>query len=383
MTVNFSYWEKEHFFHADVVIIGSGIVGLNAALTLQKNRPRWKILVLERGFLPSGASTKNAGFACFGSLSELIEQEKKLGPEGLQLLVEKRWKGLLKLRKLLGDKAIHFENYGGFELFTPTDLYVNDCLQQLDHYNFLVKEVVGDSSTYQVANHKIKALGFKGVDHLIENKFESQIDTGKMMLSLLQLVREKGIEVRNNCEVMSIYEEDKCLRLQTNQGTYKTSQLLLATNAFTSRFLPELDIVPGRGQVLITEPVKNLPFRGTFHYDHGYYYFRNVGQRILIGGGRNLDFKGETTIEPGESTLIQRSLEMLLTSMILPGQKFKIDTRWSGIMAFGNAIEPIIKRVKPTIYCAVRCHGMGVAIGSQTGEEAALLLLQHTSDSCY
>ena len=56
--------------------------------------------------------------------------------------------------------------------------------------------------------------------------------------------------------------------------------------------------------MLITKPLENLHFRGTFHLDKGYYYFRNIDQRILFGGGRNLDFETEETTEFGE-TLVQ------------------------------------------------------------------------------
>ncbi|RXG17999.1 FAD dependent oxidoreductase [Leeuwenhoekiella aestuarii] len=70
---NLSYWEyKSWFSNVDFTIVGSGITGLNCALRLRALHPSAKILIVERGNLPQGASTKNAGFACFGSLSELI-----------------------------------------------------------------------------------------------------------------------------------------------------------------------------------------------------------------------------------------------------------------------------------------------------------------------
>ena len=75
--MNLSYWEiKSWLSHVDYCIVGSGIVGLNCALQLKKQFPKAKILILEKGSLPQGASTKNAGFACFGSLSEIIEDLK-------------------------------------------------------------------------------------------------------------------------------------------------------------------------------------------------------------------------------------------------------------------------------------------------------------------
>src|SRR6185369_8374728 len=99
-----SYWEQESFFnHIDLLVIGGGIVGLNAAWHAKKIAPRLKVAVFERGSIPMGASTRNAGFACFGSPSELLDDLSRNSEEEVFSLVEKRWKGLSKLRKNLGD----------------------------------------------------------------------------------------------------------------------------------------------------------------------------------------------------------------------------------------------------------------------------------------
>ena len=72
--MKYSYWElREWFSDIDFTVFGSGIVGLNCAMELKKKHPKARVLLLEKGMLPQGASTKNAGFACFGSLSELID----------------------------------------------------------------------------------------------------------------------------------------------------------------------------------------------------------------------------------------------------------------------------------------------------------------------
>ncbi|WP_449435744.1 NAD(P)/FAD-dependent oxidoreductase [Pedobacter steynii] len=151
---------------------------------------------------------------------------------------------------------------------------------------------------------------------------------------------------------------------------------MLCTNAFVKDLLPSLDVVPGRGQVIITKPIKDLKVKGTFHYNKGYYYFRNIDGRILLGGGRNLDFKTEETTEFGLTELVQNELKKLLSDVILPDTFYEIEQSWSGIMAFGSAIDPIIKEIKPNIFCAVRCNGMGIAMGTQTGEDAARLVMK-------
>ena len=75
--LNHSFWETQSYLkNIDVVIIGSGIVGLNAAISYLEINKNGKVVVLERGIFPTGASTKNAGFACFGSVSELISDIK-------------------------------------------------------------------------------------------------------------------------------------------------------------------------------------------------------------------------------------------------------------------------------------------------------------------
>ena len=65
----------------------------------------------------------------------------------------------------------------------------------------------------------------------------------------------------------------------------------------------------------------------------------------------------------------------MLYETIAPDYKPKIEYRWSGVMAFGKQPKPIIKKLKPNIFCAVRCNGMGIAMGSLTGEEVAELVL--------
>jgi glycine/D-amino acid oxidase-like deaminating enzyme len=373
---NFSYWEKKNFFSADVVVVGSGIVGLNAAIFLKNERPKLNVIVLERGFLPSGASTKNAGFACFGSISELIAQEELSGAVGLKNLIAKRWQGLLMLRKLLGDGNIAYQSYGGFELFKDSEqTLAEECLNKIPYYNGLISEVVGHKSTYLETKNEINTFGFSNTSFLIKNQLEAQIDPGLMIKKLIAKAVSLGVVVLNNCEVKEIRQESNGVILETIHGLFNAEKVLLSTNAFIKKLAPELQLTPGRGQVIVTKPIKNLKVKGTFHYDKGYYYFRNIDDRILLGGGRNLNFEAEETTEFGETNLVQDALQKLLNEVILPNIPFEIEHKWSGIMGFGPQLEPIIEQIRPGVFCAVRCNGMGIAIGSQTGKEAAEAIL--------
>ena len=374
-----SFWEGQSYFgDCDVLIVGGGLVGLFAALQIKRSQPVLNVLVIDRGpFLPYGASTRNAGFACFGSISELLDDLKILGEDDTFALVERRFKGLLKMRSILGDDAISYEPLGGYEVFAASDNELaGDCLAAMERFNRLVKGITGFDQTYTDASTKAGDFGLKGVPLMIHNRAEGQLDTGKMMKRLLHLARESGVEVLTGIGVSHLEEHPSHVEIRTTHGfSFSSQKVLVTTNAFARELMPELDVRPGRAQVLITAPVEGLRLRGSFHYDRGYYYFRNVGDRVLFGGGRNLDFIGEETTSFGLTDPIQSRLEELLREMILPGIPFQIEQRWSGIMGLGPDRTPIVKPLSKHIYCAVRMGGMGVAIGSTVGEEAAKMIL--------
>ncbi len=376
MAESFSYWEQQSFLSGyDVLIIGSGIVGLSASLYLKTREPSLNIGILEAGFLPSGASTKNAGFACFGSISEVIEELETSSESEFMKLVEMRWKGLERLRKNLGDKAISFKQFGGFEIFKNTeDDFAKSCIKRIPYFNELLSPIIGKPDIYAVSNAKIAESGMHGINKIIENKYEGQINTGKMMRALLSKVGGLGVAVFNNCRVLKIEQGIPGHTLICNQGKFRSKYVILATNAFSRELVPGLDVIPGRGQVLITEPIKDLKIKGSFHYNRGYTYFRNIDDRILLGGGRDLDFKTEQTTEAGITDIIQNALETLLYETIIPGQKPRISHRWSGVMGFGKELKPLLKEIEPGLYCAVRCNGMGIAMGSLLGEQVADLI---------
>ncbi len=367
--VNHSYWEKKILFKKfDLIIVGSGIVGLSTAISFKQKNKKANILILERGVLPSGASTKNAGFACFGSVSELLDDLSKMSEDTVWQTVEMRWQGLELLRKRLGDKHIGFQPYGGYELFDDEKIF-GKCSENIDILNRKIKKSIGLKNCYSLVAHK--NLNFKNINGIILNKHEGQIDTSLMMSNLIKLAHQLDITILNSIQVYKINSFKNSVEIESDYGTFKASKVVVATNGFAKQLLKLKDVEPARAQVLITKPIKNLKVKGTFHYQQGYYYFRNIDDRILFGGGRNLDIRGETTTEIVLNNEIQKRLDKLLKEMILPDTAFEIDHRWSGIMGVGSEKKPIIKELQPNVLAAVRMGGMGIAIGSLVGEKAA------------
>jgi glycine/D-amino acid oxidase-like deaminating enzyme len=151
----------------------------------------------------------------------------------------------------------------------------------------------------------------------------------------------------------------------------RCERLLYCTNAFTNTITGQQLATPGRGQVIVTSPISGLRLRGTFHYDEGYYYFRNVGDRVLLGGARNIAFAEEQTTEMVTTEVIQQRLRAFLHDHLLAGCSYDIAYQWSGIMAFTPNKQPIITSPANNTMAVIGCNGMGVALLPVLAEEVA------------
>lgn len=372
-----SYWEKTVFLSdIDIAIIGAGLVGVSAAIYAKQKYPDARIVVFDRGFIGSGASTKNAGFACIGSISELVDDLEEHSDVEVFDLVGERYEGLLHLFELVGKEYLDYSPCGGYEIFQSAEKeFGQDCADRIEPFNKRIKSITGLDNTFSLDPTKIGTSGFRNVQTCIVNRAEGKLNPGKMMSRLYNIAQSSGIQFFNGLEVKQIQESsDSVALLLSNGWSAKASKLHIANNGFARTLLPKLDIKAVRNQVLVTSKLDKLEVEGTFHMHKGYFYFRNIDSRILIGGGRHLDLKGETTNSFGSNTLIEDALIHLLQETILPGTSFDIENRWSGILGVGPSKQPIVQKYSDRISLAVRLGGMGVALGSLLGKKAVAFI---------
>jgi gamma-glutamylputrescine oxidase len=369
-----SFWEKVTLLeNIDFLIVGSGIVGSACALELRRQNPDAKIVILERSYLPLGASTKNAGFACFGSVTELLDDLENVSEERVWNTVKLRYEGLERLLQRFSPEDLNYENCGSYDLITDEE-ELEIYHPKLNYLNQQIEFITGKKECYSFEKNVGKKFGFKGFEGGYFNRLEGAIDSGKLLLATQKDLAKNSIIVLNGIEVLQIHPDQGEVIVETNYGEIRSKKVGVTINGFAKKLLPELAVEPARAQVLVTSEIKNLQTIGTFHLDKGYYYFRNVGNRILFGGGRNLDFKAENTFDLSQTELIQSALEKLLHEQIIPDTDFSIDYRWSGTMGVGTEKGPIIEKIGSNTAVGVRLGGMGVAIGSLIGERLAFLL---------
>ncbi len=388
-----SVWEQSTYFAPkDLVIVGCGFVGLWTAYEAIQKNPKLNITILERGVIPSGASTRNAGFSCFGSVSELMYDVQLMGEAAMLETVKMRYDGLQRIQKVFKAKEIDYNQWGGYELFegkksknSSKDLYdISKLENDIAYLNKILAPALKTPKKngkylpiYTNASKEIKKLGFQGIEALVFNQMEGQLNSAKLVLALQKAVQAKGVQILFSTEVKKFKSHKKGVTITTNlDAPLETKQFIICTNGFAKQLIPDLDVVPARGQVFVTEPIKNLKFKGCFHFDEGYFYFRNLGNRLLLGGARNADFKNEKTYSLDTSDTIQKVLEKFMMERILPkgSKKPKIELRWSGTMGMGKIKKPIIEQLQPNVYCAVRMSGMGVAIAPIVAQKALNLM---------
>lgn len=372
---NLSFWEKELYFNdLDISIIGAGIVGYSTAISIKEKFPNKKVVILERGYLPTGASTKNAGFTCFGSPTELLDDLTKMSETQVTELVKKRYKGLELLINRCGSDQIDYIPCGSHELFTNSQKDQENyelSLSRIDYLNQIIESSTGIKNNFSKGKN---TFGFNHIHGLIFSKGEGQINTGKMMSQLHKKAIDLGVQVLFSTEIESWNDEGDFVTVNTTHGEIDTKKLIIATNGLTKKILPNIELSPARAQVIITKPLKKKPFEGTFHYDEGYFYFRNIGNRVLIGGGRNIDIKGEETDEIENTDVILNSIKKILKDVVLPNKSYEFEHQWAGIMGVGKTKSPIIKSISPNIIIGVRLGGMGVALGSLVGQELSEMI---------
>ena len=378
----FTFWDRDLLFPrpCDVVIIGGGFTGMSAAITIKRYRPSWHVVVVESEATGTLASSRNAGFICLGSPTELMRDIQDHGLPVVEELLQWKIQGAsILLHYLKKTKSIYAKSVG-YEIFsseTPEPAGLDDHLNTL---NGLFRASGGPLPYFMRIMQAPKGW-CPGVHQpsWVKMNWEGQLHPAAAVAQLRLQFQNLGGVISTHHSVDSLAFDPSGVFLQSQSETIRARQVLLASNAFVSRLMPDIKIEAHRAQVMITEPLGKIPFRGNVHFREGYMYARDVGQRLLIGGGRFLDFEGEKTDQLGTTNGIQAYLTDQLSMLTgIPVEDLPVADQWSGIMGFTPArLAPILEvKNQGMLVVAAGMNGMGTALGPYIGKKAAELLIQ-------
>ena len=113
-------------------------------------------------------------------------------------------KCLKKIRKTFKDREIGYEDFGGYELITEDqELDFNTMRSNIDYLNHSLKKIVKKEKSFYLSDERIAEFGFANLQHLIENRLEGQLHSGKLCEALLKLVVSMGVTILNSIEIKS------------------------------------------------------------------------------------------------------------------------------------------------------------------------------------
>lgn len=368
--MSYSYWERQYISAtAGYTIVGAGLVGCSIALALRNRYPQATIQIIDAGASPQGASTKNAGFVCTGSASELLDNMNDIGSDRLWNLVERRWRGRTRLLEFMNHHTVPYRMVKGYEAFN-SDLILsyNNCLENLSELNRGMSNISGVESYFTLLSERREP--FRANVNLIQHNSEGQIQPALLLQKMQQVLSKSKVRFINGISVHNYESSSQGWKVLCNEDIQlNTRKLILATNALSADLIPKTYLRPVRNQVIVSQKIEHS-LVGCVHMDKGYFYLRNVGNRILVGGGRHILGDDEMTRDFGNTDAAAKLL-IQTASQLLDLPEIKPDFHWSGILGMAMTPEPIAKSLGDGLFAAVGLGGMGVAISMQLGHEIA------------
>lgn len=362
--MSLSYWERTAWRTPhDLVIVGAGITGSSAAMYYLREHPGASVVLLERNAHPSGASTRNAGFTCFGTVGEGLDDLANESESEVVDRIRRRYEGLKLLQSELSASETGHRMTGGHELFL-NEADFERCAAEIPRFNRYLRDITGDPEVYEAVRINGKPA--------ISISIEGHLHSGKLMQALHKRVRDAGGRIQWGMPVDAV--EPGEVRLRSGE-VITAKRILVATNGFTGT-LPDMPVVhPARGLVMVVAGSGIERWTGSWHAERGFTYWRDVEGGLLIGGGRHLDIPGERTMEAGVNPVIRDYLWTFLHDT-LGVQVETVTDQWNGVMGFPEGRKtPHLTEAKPGVWVAAGLSGMGVALGMSLGRDVVKKIL--------
>jgi glycine/D-amino acid oxidase-like deaminating enzyme len=365
---------------ADVLIVGSGLTGLTAALRLARGGRT--VAVVDSGEIASGASSVNGGMVSPDIKAGIKLIFDRHGPD----LGREMWRATVRSVDIVSDLA-RDENIdaammrGGMAALGIGPDAQARFEQSVSWYREHVDvdwEVLGPGRIGEV-------IGGGPFTTAIYESEGFGIQPARFVFGIAERAAAAGARLVRSCEVMSFERDGPAFRIVTSSGIVHAGELVLATNGYTTvRPSAELSrrIVPVGSYIIVTEPIEDLATElfpgGAMTYTKKRllnYMRRTPDGRVLIGGRRNL----HTGLDLEESAA---SLRAQLTGYFPHLAQVPLTHVWGGKLAVPFDLVPHMGQVDGAWY-ALGYAGHGVGLATLMGHELGGMLLGEEQPSVF
>jgi gamma-glutamylputrescine oxidase len=332
---------------ADVEVVGAGITGLSCALALAE--AGMGVRVHDAREVAGGASGRNGGFALRGAAMAYDLARESLGRDRARAL----WR--LTERQLDAMVAL-----GGGALRRRGSLRLAADEEELDELRaeFAALQEDGFEAEWREELPAPLAGRFAGA---IFHPPDAEIHPARFVRRLAAAASEAGVEIREHHRVRSLDE-------------LEADRVVVATDGYPSGLLAELEglIIPTRGQMIATEPLRERLFDCPHYGRHGFDYWQQLENgRILAGGFRDSSLASEFTADEETTPAIQDALEAFIADLV--GRPLTVTHRWAGIFGLVLDFMPVVGPL-PTddrVWVAGGYSGHGNVLGFACGRLVA------------
>jgi len=367
-------WQK----HADIAIIGCGFTGLSAGLTLA--RAGRNVVILEKGLIGEGASTRNGGITSGNIRLSATQLKKRFGAERAQQFFDEAVAARADLARFIQDENIDCDFQPVGRVVGLTGQFSADRIKR-DNDAFQARYGIGPVfiEKHEMADYTESSVYEGG----ILRPDIGGIHPAKLMHEMLRLALEAGVKVFSETPVLQIERRQSDFVILTDRGEIAAEHVISATNAYTDRAQPWLRrrLVPVISEMIATEKigrnrVQSLMPKLTMFGESkqlGYYYRPSPdGERILLGGRRGHK----------DTARAKRQLHDALATIFPALGDTRIDAHWQGFVAFPFDQLPKLVVRDGVIYPAGFC-GSGTVWARWLGQKAALMILGEEGDSVF
>lgn len=335
---------------ADVAIVGGGITGLSAALTLARAGKR--VRLHEARAVASGASGRNGGFALRGGAMTYDSARDWLGPEA----AADYW----RLTETYVDRMGEL----GADAFTRTGSLRLAGGDERDELRAEYEALREDGFEVEWRDELPEPLAGRFPGALFHPD-DAVLQPARLVRRLAQTAADAGVEIREHERVADVDALD-------------ADAVLVATDGYPSGLLGELEglIIPTRGQMIATEPLPERLYAMPHYGRHGYdYWHQNAEGRLIVGGFRDADMDSEFTATEATTERIQGALESFAETLV--GRRPEITHRWSGVFGLVPDLMPVVgpHPRRDDLWIAGGYSGHGNVLGLACGDLVARAIL--------